>query len=135
MSSASEETTEQCAVFETWFPVAKLAQMWEFDQVHRYAIKKMPYSQVCKNPAEKVGLSVKYDIRPWLFPGLLELAQRPQPLGNDDLEFLGAELTLKVAAVRESLTVNRTGGIVSGTRYTHGVDFTPVIKRVFQISG
>ena len=162
-----------------WFPVVKLARMWEFDGIHKYAVKNMPYNQICKTSAEKVALAIKYDIQPWLLPGLNELAQRKESLGNHDLELLGPEVVLKVAAVRESLTISNrpsacTNGVCStyGTRSTPSrarhtrdsasgvcgtcsgacstyddprhiaglrdaskVDFTSVIKRVFQISG
>ncbi|KAF8549181.1 hypothetical protein OG21DRAFT_1515491 [Imleria badia] len=110
VSSACEETTKLFPNFEMWFPVVKLAHMWQFDAIHKYAIKIMPYDQVSKTSSEKVGLAVHYDIQPWLLAGLNELAKRKEPLGNDDLEFLGAELALKVAAVRESWT------LVHGTR-------------------
>ncbi|KAG9312166.1 hypothetical protein JVU11DRAFT_7457 [Chiua virens] len=127
-------------VFEMWFPVAKLAQMWECDGIYKYAIENMPYRLVCRSPAEKVGLAVKYDIKSWLLPGLNELAQRQAPLGMSDFEHLGPELTLKVAAVRESLAVRTDFDrkdrvrLVSGTRDASNVDFTSTIKRVFQIS-
>lgn len=136
--SACEETTKTCPNFDMWFPVVKLARMWECDDIHKYAVKRMPYDQICKTPAEKVGLAVNYDIKPWLLPGLNELAKRDEPLGNYDLELLGSDLTLKVAAVRESLAWNKNhpgGGLVAGKREAKGLDFTPVIKRMFQISG
>ena len=170
-----------------WFPVVKLARMWEFDRIHKYAIQNMPYEQVCKTSAEKVALAIKYDIQPWLLPGLNELAKRNEPLGNHDLELLGPEVVLKVSAVRESLTIsasygrarcgncgaaygtyggayntyggacgncgggiyggacsncgractstNDNPGLIAGSRDVSKVDFTSVIKRVFQISG
>jgi hypothetical protein len=151
-----------------WFPVVKLARMWEFDGIHKYAVKNMPYNQIRKTSAEKVALAIKYDIQPWLLPGLNELAQRKEPLGNYDLELLGPEVVLKVAAVRESLAIsNRSaynsrcsgcgvGGAfvrngyhdncgsacsndyprhIAGSRDASEVDFTSVVKRVFQISG
>ena len=140
-SSVCEETTKPGPIFEMWFPVVKLARMWEFDGIYRCAIKKMPYNQINKTSAEKVGLAVKYDIQPWLLPGLNELAQRKGSLGNHDLEMLGPEAALKVAAVRESLVVNHSYGTFDGRRFIAGsrdasnVDFTSIIKRVFQISG
>jgi hypothetical protein len=154
-----------------WFPVVKLARMWEFDGIHKYAIKNMPYNQIRKTSAEKVALALKYDIQLWLLPGLNELAQRKEPLGNHDLELLGPEVVLKVAAVRESLAIsNRSGAYndgcsgcgsmggasvrngrckncgracstndyprhIAGSRDASEVDFTSVVKRVFQISG
>ena len=142
-SSAYDESTNQTSksVFQMWFPVVKLARMWECDAIHKYAIRNMPYEQVGKTPAEKVGLAVLYDIQPWLLPGVNELAQRKESLGNDDLALLGPELVLKVAAVRESLSISYTGSnnyhnqatLIPGSREAGSLDFTPVIKRVFQL--
>ena len=142
-SSAYKESTNQTSesVFERWFPVVKLARMWECDAIHKYAIRNMPYERVGKTLVEKVGLAVRYDIQPWLLPGVNELAQRKEPLGNDDLVHLGPELVLKVAAVRESLSISHGNDghqnqatLVSGSRDAGKVDFTPVIERVFQLS-
>ena len=124
-----------------WFPVVKLAHMWQFDAIHKYAVKNMPYNQICKTSAEKVGLAVHYDIQPWLLPGLDELAKRKEPIGNNDLEFLDPGLALKVAAVRESLATTTDKScdgykiirLTCGSRDASTVDFTSAIKRVFQI--
>lgn len=134
--SACEETSKLCPIFDMWFPVVKLARMWEFEGIHKYVVKKMPYNQICKNPAEKVGLAFQYDIKSWLLPGLNELAKREEPLGDYDFELLGSVLALKVAAVRESLAINRKyDTLMASTRDAKGVDFTPVIKHEFQILG
>ena len=138
VSSACEVITNPCPIFEAWFPVMKLARMWEIDRIREFAIQNMPYEQVCKTSAEKVALAVQYDIQPWLLPGLNELAKRNEPLGNRDLELLGSEMVLKVAAVRESLIVKNASPysrLASGPRDASKVDFTYVIKRVFQMKG
>lgn len=106
--------------------------MWEFDQVHKYAVNKMPYTKVLRDPAEKVALAVQYDVQHWLVPGLMELAQRKEPLGSRDFEFLGPELTLKVAAIRESVTAPRGISLIVGSRDARSLDFTQVITRVFE---
>jgi len=127
-----EETTRKSSVFDLWFPVVKLSSMWEFDRIHKYAVDKMPYTETFRNPAEKVALAVQYDIQHWLVPGLMELAKRKESLGRRDFEFLGLELTLKVAAIRESLTVTRNGILTAGLRDAAWVDFIDVITRVFE---
>ena len=106
--------------------------------MHKDAIKNMPYEQIDKTSGEKVKLAIQYDIQPWLLPGVNELAQRKQPLGQDDLALLGPELALKVAAIRESLRVvyrNGLPSLTSGSRDASNVDFTPVIKRAFELQG
>ncbi|KAG8221241.1 hypothetical protein J3R82DRAFT_1403 [Butyriboletus roseoflavus] len=79
---AWEKTTKPNPLLERWLPVVKLARMWEFDEVYKYAVKNMPYTQICKSPAEKVVIAFQYDIKPWLIPALDELAQREEPLGR-----------------------------------------------------
>ncbi|KAG6381998.1 hypothetical protein JVT61DRAFT_629 [Boletus reticuloceps] len=136
---AFEEAAAPDSVFDMWFPVVKLARMWEFDAIHKRAVQNMPYERISRPSAEKVGLAVHYDIQPWLLPAVNELARRKEPLENDDLAVLGPELALKVAAVRESLAVSRshykgTPRLTSGLRDASMVDFTSVIKSVFQLS-
>lgn len=136
--SDSKETTKQSPILETWLPVVKLARMWGFNEVYKHAVENMPYQQICSTPTEKVAIAVKYDIKPWLIPALNELAKREEPLGIHDLELLGPEVALKVAAVRESLTVGYDREycpVTSGVRRATRVDFTSIIKRVFSISG
>lgn len=106
--------------------------MWELDRVHKYAVKKMPYTETLRDPAEKVALAVQYDVQHWLVPGLMELARRKEPLRNRDFEFLGPELTLKVAAIRESVMPAHGGQLIAGLRDAKLVDFTQVITRVFE---
>ena len=113
--------------------------------MHKHAIKKMPYNQIDKTLIEKVKLAVQYDMPHWVLSGVNELAQRKEPLGMDDFACLGPELTLKVAAVRESLGISSDRGgfycgaatliAVNGPRDASTVDFTPAIKGVFQLSG
>ena len=140
-SSACEETTQQGSIFEIWFPVLKVAHMWQCDAIHKHAIKNMPHNQIDKTLGEKLRLAVQYHMPPWIPSGVNELVQRREPLGMDDLACLGPELTLTVAAVRESLGINNRGGFygapklisesVNGSRDASTVDFTPAIKGVF----
>ncbi|KAN0081368.1 hypothetical protein V8E55_008992 [Tylopilus felleus] len=141
---AYEETTPEDSIFQRWFPILKLAKMWGCDAMHKHAIKKMPYNQIDKTLIEKVKLAVQYDMPHWVLSGVNELAQRKEPLGMDDFACLGPELTLKVAAVRESLGISSDRGgfycgaatliAVNGPRDASTVDFTPAIKGVFQLS-
>ncbi|KIJ66004.1 hypothetical protein HYDPIDRAFT_110124 [Hydnomerulius pinastri MD-312] len=130
-------TVEPPPIFKEWFPIIKLSKMWEFNEVHKIAINKVPYKSVDKSAVEKVALAFQHDIKLWLLPGLNELAQRREPLCIADAKLLGLEVTLKVAAVRESMvaTVNTKVDSVSwGHRNATGVDFTPSIQKVFQLS-
>jgi len=118
--------------------------MWEFDDVHKNSVKKVPYHLVKKSPVEKVALAFQHDIKGWLVPGLDELAKRPEPIGIKDVDLLGLDVALKVAAVRESLTLGTRPSalkygrgepaiqyLLSGPRDVGTVDFTHTIKRIF----
>jgi len=121
--------------------------MWEFDDVHKSSVKMVAYHSVKKSPVEKVALAFQHDIKGWLVPGLDELAKRPEPIGIKDVDLLGLDVAMKVAAVRESLTLGtkppsalkqRRGEpasacLLSGPRDVSTVDFTHTVKRIFQL--
>ncbi|KAL4068670.1 hypothetical protein V8B97DRAFT_2057421 [Scleroderma yunnanense] len=144
---------------EEWISVLKLSQMWQCQQARAIALKELPYSSVRKGAVEKVALAFQYDIKQWLIPGLNEMARRPEPISAGDVHLLGLDVALKVAAVRESLVfqpanpssppqdldsddgilsdrhVRPVGRVISGTRNACDVDFTPTIKKIFELSG
>ncbi|KAG6331878.1 hypothetical protein ID866_7210 [Astraeus odoratus] len=136
-----------------WISVLKLSQMWQFEDIQTIALDNLPYSSVKKSVVKKVALAFQYDIRHWLLPGINQLARRPQPISAEDVQVLGLDVALKVAAVRESLVVTNAGNagsptstigspngspcrhsrhcLTTGDRYARSVDFTPTIKKVF----
>ena len=136
---------------EEWISVLKLSQKWQLHQIRTIALEHLPYPFVAKSPTEKVALAFQYDIKQWLLPGLNELAQRPEPINVEDVQILGLEVALKIAAIRESLVFepstnevvqsgwgslhsssSPSGHVTSGTRNARDVDFTPTIKTVFE---
>ncbi|KIM62352.1 hypothetical protein SCLCIDRAFT_25084 [Scleroderma citrinum Foug A] len=131
---------------EEWISVLKLSNMWQFQQVRTLALQKLPYKSVRKTAAEKVALAFQYDIEKWLLPGLNELARRQQPISVEDVQLLGLEVALKVAAVRES-HVSQSPGIfgppgaapgprvITGPRNARHVDFRPIIRKTFELPG
>ena len=82
--------------------------MWQFQQICTIALENLPYRSVEKSPTEKVALAFQYDIKHWLLPGLNQLAQRSEPINVADVQLLGLEVALKIAAVRESLVFDPT---------------------------
>lgn len=132
---------------DEWLSVIKLARMWEFDDVHKSSVKMVPYHSVKKSPVEKVALAFQHSIKEWLVPGLDELAKRPEPIGIKDVDLLGLDVALKVAAVRESLALDTkpstgkpsrwgesaTPCLVSGSRDASAIDFTHTVKKIFQL--
>ena len=130
---------------EEWLMVIKLARMWEFDDVLRNSIDRIQYHSVKMRPVEKVALALQYDMQEWLVPGLDELAKRSEPIGIEDVNLLGLDVALKVAAVRESLRMgtkivgaqpwtSQLPCLISGPRDASEIDFTHTVKKIFQIS-
>ena len=123
---------------EEWLIVIKLARMWEFEDVFRNSVPRLKYHSVKMRPVEKVALALHYDMQEWLVAGLDELAKRPEPIGIEDVDLLGLDVALKLAAVRESLCMGKTlvgvTGFMSGERPDASkVDFTRTVRKVFQI--
>jgi len=127
--------------------------MWQFQQIRTMALENLPYLFIEKSPVEKVALAFKYDIKQWLVPGINQMAQRSEPINVEDVQLLGLEVALKIAAVRESLVFEPPQSlygffdpssptspgpvdhIASSTRNASDVDFTPTIKKIFELSG
>ena len=123
---------------EEWVSVIKLARMWEFDGVFENSAEKVAYDSVKLSPVEKVALASQYNIEEWLVPGLYELANRPEPICTKDVDILGLDVALKVAAVRESLHLKMkfgSGTFISGSRDARMIDFTRTIKKIFEMPG
>ena len=54
-------------------------------------------------PALQVQIAKAYDIRKWLAPGFLRLAQRKVPLDEGDVTLVGLSDSLKICALREKI--------------------------------
>ena len=131
---------------DEWISVLKLANMWQLEHIRTRALQNLEYKRVRKSAVEKVVLAFQYDVKQWITPGLNELARRQEPISMEDVELLGLDVALKVAAVRESLVFEPeqrspysssgpTNRVTTGTRKAQNVDFTPTIKRIFKLSG
>ncbi|KAI5988161.1 hypothetical protein EDD15DRAFT_2289964 [Pisolithus albus] len=115
---------------DAWISVLKLSLMWEMEGLRTLALRHLRYPTGWKSAAEKLALALKYEIRDWIVPGVNELARRPEPMGVEDVQILGLETTLKVAAVRESLATDGYR-LTAGCRAASNVDFTQIIKEIF----
>lgn len=61
------------------------------------------------DPVQQVTLARTYDIGEWMQPGLSRIIQRAQPLGAKDVELLGIDTVLALAAIRETCATNHYG--------------------------
>ena len=120
---------------DEWISVLKLANMWQLEHIRTKALQNLRYNSVLKSAVEKVALAFRYDVQRWIVPGINELARRQEPISMKDVELLGLDVALKVAAVREGLVFESPNHATTGTRNAQNVDFTPAIKRIFKLSG
>lgn len=123
-----------------WTSVLKLSTMWEFASLRKAAISWLdtsPASLHRSDLIEKIVLATRYDIKEWLLPSLLAIAQRPDPISVEEGKRLGIETALKLASVREKLRLQKapqgTRQLVVGDRDRAAtlLDFTPMIRKVF----
>ena len=136
-----------------WTSVLKLSTMWEFDGPRNAAIRHLDsLAEPPIDPIDKVVLAMQYEIKEWLLPALLKLAQRPEPISIEEGYRIGFETTVKLASVREKVSMstgssnscgycgrsgycNTQNQAIAGKRdpATAQVDFTPVIKTTFDL--
>ncbi|KII95602.1 hypothetical protein PLICRDRAFT_34520 [Plicaturopsis crispa FD-325 SS-3] len=85
---------------EEWTSVLELATMWRFQEIRRLAIEKMDTFSM--DPIQKLVLAKRLEVTQWILPAIREVAQRAEPIGIDEVNWLGVEWAFKIAAVRES---------------------------------
>ncbi|EIW74321.1 hypothetical protein CONPUDRAFT_33640, partial [Coniophora puteana RWD-64-598 SS2] len=95
---------DQPVTQEEWVAVLKLTHRWEMAELHRVAMESL--SAMPMDPVEKAGLAQDLDIQEWKLPAYQEIARRSEPLTMSDVDRLGLDTILKLAAVRESIMIN-----------------------------
>ncbi|EGN92770.1 hypothetical protein SERLA73DRAFT_190623 [Serpula lacrymans var. lacrymans S7.3] len=115
------------ATLAEWTSVLKLSTMWDFDVVRQNTIKQMFSMNL--GCVRRAVLAIEYDIDEWLVPALNELARRKEPITLAEMAHMGAELTLKMAAVRENVTYD-WNCLKLGERKAERIDFSPKIREV-----
>jgi hypothetical protein len=73
--------------------------MWSFNRPRHDSIDAL--NNLIKSPEHRISLSREFDIPSWLVPALDSLVRRERPLSPADVQLLGLDWTLKVAALRE----------------------------------
>ena len=129
-----------------WTSVLKLSTMWEFEGPRNAAIRHLDSLEPPIDPIDKVVLAMQYEIKEWLLPALLKLAQRSEPISIEEGRRIGFETTVKLASVREKVMLTGSsnscgycsgrsgrGTLIVGNRdpVTARLDFTPVITTAF----
>ncbi|KAI6140400.1 hypothetical protein BKA82DRAFT_4178869 [Pisolithus tinctorius] len=88
---------------EQWTSVLKLSTAWSFEKLRQASIDALIESGI--GAVDRVVLSQQYDIKGWLLPALNELAKRPEPITLEEANQMGVDIALKLASVRERVTV------------------------------
>ncbi|KAH7916587.1 hypothetical protein BJ138DRAFT_289051 [Hygrophoropsis aurantiaca] len=113
--------------FAEWRSVLRLSTMWGFDNARDQAIKSI--GAMTMDPVDKISLAKDYDVDEWLVPAIHDLVKRKEPIGVKDVEKLGLDLALKVAAIRERLTTTHSSyPLQIGDRQVSHLDFTASIQ-------
>ncbi|KAI6124777.1 hypothetical protein EDD16DRAFT_1724827 [Pisolithus croceorrhizus] len=139
---------------DQWISVLKLSTMWDFHGLRNAAIQHLDVPFQSLNPVDKLELALQYDVREWLLPALLTLAQRSTPISVEEGRRIGFENALKLASVREKLQLRtveetirrRSGDVIRIHEYTtrylvlgdrdkeaEKLDYTPFICKVFDL--
>ncbi|EMD34251.1 hypothetical protein CERSUDRAFT_158602 [Gelatoporia subvermispora B] len=92
--------SEDPLTLNQWISVLNLSTMWRFDRLRAIAIRKL--SAMLDEPIQRIVLAQTYHVTEWLVPALNALARRAEPLQPADVEQIGVDYALKIAAVRES---------------------------------
>lgn len=92
--------SEECLSLSQWISVLNLSTMWRFDRLRAIAIRKL--SAILDEPIQRIVLAKTYHVTEWLVPALNALARRAEPLQSLDVDQIGIDYALKIAAVRES---------------------------------
>ncbi|KAF8833800.1 hypothetical protein BDN67DRAFT_873446, partial [Paxillus ammoniavirescens] len=97
-SHGKQELPDGCA---QWTSALKLASLWDFDGVREKAIEALEALDI--TPVDKLALAMQYNIEQWMIPAINAIAQRPEPIGVEDVDRLGLDVALKIALVREQV--------------------------------
>ncbi|KAF9228861.1 hypothetical protein BS17DRAFT_724751 [Gyrodon lividus] len=138
-SHGQQELPDGCA---QWTSVLELATLWAFDHARKEAIEALAVLPI--TPVDKIVLATKYDIKDWMLPAINAMAQRVEPIGVEDVNRLGLDFALKIASVREQITLvalyrngrHPTQELAVGPRncIIQTLDFTPMIHMIFDLT-
>ncbi|EAU81244.1 hypothetical protein CC1G_09488 [Coprinopsis cinerea okayama7 len=80
-----------------WVSVLKLSTLWLFKGLRKVAIAEL--SEIDMDAVERVRLAKAYDVCDWLLGGYEALAEREEPLTEEDAGKIGTATALKLSAV------------------------------------
>ncbi|KAH7928706.1 hypothetical protein BV22DRAFT_1082490, partial [Leucogyrophana mollusca] len=93
------KTKKSPSTIADWISVLKLSDMWDLEIAKQLAIDHLGPAAI--DPVDRICLATDCNVRQWLLPAFNDLAKRKEPIGINDVDKLGIDLALKVAAIRE----------------------------------
>ncbi|KAF9442816.1 hypothetical protein P691DRAFT_680769, partial [Macrolepiota fuliginosa MF-IS2] len=96
----SDKSRKVCFTKDEWVAMLELSRLLDIPKIRKMAIERL--APLFKDdPTHKLHLAMKYDVSNWLRPALDTLVRRNPPLGTRELQILGQDTLLKIAALRE----------------------------------
>jgi hypothetical protein len=83
--------------------------MWQISALREAAIRELDRLLDAADAAEKLALADQFDVPQWSFPALRMLLRRKGPVTVADVEQIGLERALKIAALRDCSRYSESG--------------------------
>ena len=85
--------------FKQWTSILDISTRWGFSSIRDLAVRciKPP------NSLNRLLLARKHGVEHWVLPALLELCQRPEPLGLEEARLMDFEDVVLVGSVRQTV--------------------------------
>ncbi|TRM68981.1 hypothetical protein BD626DRAFT_472542, partial [Schizophyllum amplum] len=87
---------------EQWTAALKLSTMWDFDDIRQLAVTKMGKLDMTREQRFRLGRA--YNVSKWYHGVLKDLVQRVEPLSREDVDLVGLDIALGLAASRERIS-------------------------------
>lgn len=96
---------------EAWMRVLKLSHMWSFDEIKFLAVSGLLSFE--RSPIQAITIARKFDIEEWVEPAVRRLAEREEPLTDEEISRIGWQDAYQISRARETrlsdhLTVHLT---------------------------
>ena len=100
----------QAREVEYLYELLQMSDRTEMSRVRRYAVNRLYNLQPPLPPLRRILLCQRYTLSRslWLYPAVVELLERVEPLDLDEAEEAGWELLQKISAMREALAPLRS---------------------------
>lgn len=111
--------------------------LWGINAIYERAIDHLK-DEVSPVGRVILGQTYNLDFESWILPAMNEIMRRKEPISLEEGRLLGLDMALRLASVREQISVPRLFSnydIVPGSRPNVGtLDFKPILRETFKMS-